>query len=69
MDRGGLQPLMAQQRSHTHQVGSRIEGVLAEAVAEGMGRDVLKASQARVLGDRRLDGPGADALPVLPNKE
>src|SRR5438067_1359252 len=45
VDGGGLQPLMTQQRSHTHQVSPRIEGVLAEAVAEGMGSHVLEPSQ------------------------
>src|SRR4051812_29991189 len=69
VDGGGLEPLMAQERGDAHQVGPRIERVLAEAMAEGMGGDVLEASQASVLGDQQLDGPGADALPTLADEE
>src|SRR4051794_23572521 len=69
VDRRGFEPLMTQERCHAHQVGPRSESVLAEAVAKGMGRDVLEASQAGILGDQQLDGSGADTLPALTNEE
>src|SRR5215212_9047058 len=52
VDRRRLEPLMSQKRRYAHQVGSCIERVLAEAMAEGMWRDVLEAGQAPVLGDQ-----------------
>ena len=60
---------MAQERGHAHQVGPRIESMLAEAVTERVGCDSLEASQAGVLGDEQLDRSGADALPALTDEE
>src|SRR4051794_12966790 len=69
IDGSRLEPLVAQERGHTHQVGPRIERMLAEAVAEGMRGDILKPRKAGVLGDQQLDGSGADALPALADEE
>src|SRR4051794_19971008 len=69
VDRCRLQPLMAQERGYAHQVSLRIQRVLAEAVAEGVGGDILKASQATILGHQQLDRPRADPLPALTDEQ
>src|SRR5215216_2003119 len=69
VDGGRLQPLMTQECGHAHQISPAIQRVLAKAVAGGVGRDVLKASQARRLADQQLHGAGADALPALTEEQ
>src|SRR3954467_13004611 len=69
VDRRGLQPLVAQQGGHAYEISSCIEGVLPEAVAQGLRRDVLTAGQPSILRDQQLDGPGADPLSTLTDEQ